>query len=163
VRTLSPYKDYSSLLRWQANMCVHIATTELHQHRYVVVFGVFILFYCLWSYFWTPHLIWLFVTLVELLGLVDAFFLVYKDFGVCAYLVRHWSGYERTGPLRAWVATKVVDSLRACVNVADYYDTSFACTLTFVRAIEAGVESSFATEHMWFAIADCFLCFGEDD
>jgi hypothetical protein len=30
VRTLSPYKDYSSLLRWQANICVYIATTKLH-------------------------------------------------------------------------------------------------------------------------------------
>jgi hypothetical protein len=31
VRMLSPYKDYSSLLRWQANIRVHIATTELRQ------------------------------------------------------------------------------------------------------------------------------------
>jgi hypothetical protein len=31
VRMLSPYKDYSSLLMWQANICVYIATTELHQ------------------------------------------------------------------------------------------------------------------------------------
>jgi hypothetical protein len=30
VRTLSPYKNYSSLLRWQASICIHIATTELH-------------------------------------------------------------------------------------------------------------------------------------
>jgi hypothetical protein len=27
VGMLSPYKDYSSLLRWQANMCSYIATT----------------------------------------------------------------------------------------------------------------------------------------
>jgi hypothetical protein len=47
VRTLSPYKENSSLLRWQANICVHIATTELRQRRYVVVFGeCFILFCC---------------------------------------------------------------------------------------------------------------------
>jgi hypothetical protein len=38
VRTLSPYMDYSSLLRWQANICVYIATTELHRQRYVVDF-----------------------------------------------------------------------------------------------------------------------------
>jgi hypothetical protein len=38
VRMLSPYKDYSSLLKWQANICVYIATTELHQRRYVVDF-----------------------------------------------------------------------------------------------------------------------------
>jgi hypothetical protein len=36
VRMLSPYKDYSSLLRWQANMCSYIATMELHRQRYVV-------------------------------------------------------------------------------------------------------------------------------
>jgi hypothetical protein len=51
VRTLIPYKDYSSLLRWQANICVHIATTELHQRRYVVVFRVFVFFSCWWPYF----------------------------------------------------------------------------------------------------------------
>jgi hypothetical protein len=38
VRTLSPYKGHSSLLRWQANICVHIATMELHRRRYVVDF-----------------------------------------------------------------------------------------------------------------------------
>jgi hypothetical protein len=31
VWTLSPYKNYSSLLRCQANICVHIATKELRQ------------------------------------------------------------------------------------------------------------------------------------
>jgi hypothetical protein len=31
VRTLSPYKDYTSLLRWQANMCSYIATMELRR------------------------------------------------------------------------------------------------------------------------------------
>jgi hypothetical protein len=36
---LSPYKDYSCLLRCQANLCVHIATTDLCQQRYVVIFG----------------------------------------------------------------------------------------------------------------------------
>jgi hypothetical protein len=30
VRTISPYKDYSSILMWQSNICVYIATTELH-------------------------------------------------------------------------------------------------------------------------------------
>jgi hypothetical protein len=46
VRTLIPYKDYSSLLRWQANICVHIAIMKLCQRRYVAVFGVFDLFCC---------------------------------------------------------------------------------------------------------------------
>jgi hypothetical protein len=31
VMTFSPYKDYSSLLRWKANICVYIATIELHR------------------------------------------------------------------------------------------------------------------------------------
>jgi hypothetical protein len=30
-RMLSPYKDYSSLLRWQANMCSYIVTMKLHR------------------------------------------------------------------------------------------------------------------------------------
>jgi hypothetical protein len=37
VRTLSPYKDYSSLLRWQANICIYIATTGLHRQRYAMI------------------------------------------------------------------------------------------------------------------------------
>jgi hypothetical protein len=52
VRTISPYKNYSSLLRWQVNMCSYIATTELWLWRYVLVFGeYFILFCCWWTYF----------------------------------------------------------------------------------------------------------------
>jgi hypothetical protein len=35
--TLSSYKDYSSLLRWQANICLHIATMDLHRQSYVVI------------------------------------------------------------------------------------------------------------------------------
>jgi hypothetical protein len=51
VRMLSSYKDYSSLLRWQDNLCVHIAFTELSRWRYVVIFGVLTLFCCWWCYF----------------------------------------------------------------------------------------------------------------
>jgi phosphate starvation-inducible membrane PsiE len=51
--------------------CVLIyATTELHQRRYVVILE------CL-SYFVVDDIILLFVAFVELLGLVDAFFVVY--------------------------------------------------------------------------------------
>jgi hypothetical protein len=47
VRTISPYKDYISLLWCQANMCSYIATTELRRRRYFVVFGeCFFLFCC---------------------------------------------------------------------------------------------------------------------
>jgi phosphate starvation-inducible membrane PsiE len=46
------------------------ATTELHQRRYVVILE------CL-SYFVVDDIILLFVAFVELLGLVDAFFVVY--------------------------------------------------------------------------------------
>jgi hypothetical protein len=44
VTTLSPYKDYSSLLMREANICVYIVTTELHRRRYVVAFRLWILF-----------------------------------------------------------------------------------------------------------------------
>jgi hypothetical protein len=37
VMTLSPYKDYSSLLRWHANMCSYTTTMELRRQRYVVI------------------------------------------------------------------------------------------------------------------------------
>jgi hypothetical protein len=55
VKTLKSYKDYSSLLRWQANICVHIATIKLRRRRYVVDFEsvrlillLMTLFYYLW-------------------------------------------------------------------------------------------------------------------
>jgi hypothetical protein len=38
VRTKCSYKNYSSLLRWQTNICVYIATTKLHRRRYIVDF-----------------------------------------------------------------------------------------------------------------------------
>jgi hypothetical protein len=59
---LSPYKDYSSLLRWQANICVYIVTTGLCRQRYVVIFECS-------AYFVVDEVLLLFVALVELLGL----------------------------------------------------------------------------------------------
>jgi hypothetical protein len=53
--------------------------------------------------------------------------------------------------------------LRACVKVADCYDPSSAGKLTCTKSLVTCVESSFATVSEQFAIADCFLCFGEDD
>jgi hypothetical protein len=38
VRTLSPYKDLSSILRWQANIYIHITSTKLCRRRYIVDF-----------------------------------------------------------------------------------------------------------------------------
>jgi hypothetical protein len=58
----SRYENYSSFLRWQANMCSYIATMELYRWRYDVDFE------CL-TYFLFDELILLFVALVELLGL----------------------------------------------------------------------------------------------
>jgi hypothetical protein len=51
---VSPYKDYNSVFRWQANIFVHM-TTELLHRRYDVVFGGLTYFVvdditcCLWS------------------------------------------------------------------------------------------------------------------
>jgi hypothetical protein len=52
-------------------MCSYIATTELRQRRYVVVFGLF-------THFFVHNLIMLFMAFVELLMLVGAFFSVYE-------------------------------------------------------------------------------------
>jgi hypothetical protein len=68
VRTFSPYKDYSSLLRWQTK-CVYIL-----QLRNCVNDGMFWFLECS-SYFLFGDLILLFVTLIELLGTVYASFL----------------------------------------------------------------------------------------
>jgi hypothetical protein len=43
------------------------------------------------------------------------------------------------------LGTQVVDPLRVCVKVADYYNSSSACVLICVKMIEIYVESVFAT------------------
>jgi hypothetical protein len=103
-------------------------------------------------------LFWLFVSFVELLGLVNVFFYCLWDyFGYLCLAIGHWSGYASTGPLGAWVDTKDTNNpLRACVNVADCCDPSSAGTLTYIKSLETYVESVFATLFEWFAIADHF-------
>jgi hypothetical protein len=71
VMTLSPNKDYSSLLRWQAN-CVYIL-----QLWNCVSEGMLWFLECS-SYYLVDDLIFLFVALIELLGLAYAFFSVYE-------------------------------------------------------------------------------------
>jgi hypothetical protein len=61
------------------------------------------------------------------------------------------SGHASAGPLRA------------CVKVANYCDPSSAGTLPCVKSLVTCVESVFATVYEQLAIADCCLCFGEDD
>jgi hypothetical protein len=115
VRTLSPYKDYSSLLRWQADMCSYIATTELCRWRHVVDFEFL-------TYFVVAGIIWLFVALVELLELWMLLLLFMMILVVCEYLVGHyghewawkcWSAMDMSGHVSA-------SALRACVKVDDY-------------------------------------------
>jgi hypothetical protein len=69
VRMPSPYKEYSSLLRWQAN-CVYIL-----QLRNCINEGMLWFLECS-SYFLVDDLILLFVALIELLGTVYASFLL---------------------------------------------------------------------------------------
>jgi hypothetical protein len=54
------------------------------------------------------------------------------------------------------VTTKVLDPLRACVNVDNYCDPSSVGILTCVKMIEMCIESAFATLSERFAVADCF-------
>jgi hypothetical protein len=56
--------------------------------------------------------------------------------------------------------TKVLDPLRACVNVvASYCDPSFPSILTYVKSLVMYVESIFATVSEQFAVVDCCLLF----
>jgi hypothetical protein len=54
---------------------------------------------------------------------------------------------------------QVLDPLRVCVKVADYYDPSSVGTLTCVKTIEMCVEGAFATICVRSTIAGCFLLF----
>jgi hypothetical protein len=96
------------------------ATTELHQRRYVVIFGVFILFYCWCSYFIVCGicriirtcicLILLFMNIFGCLCLADRTWVGISVLVLCGHewVLRYWSfvdmsEYFGTGPLWTWV------------------------------------------------------------
>jgi hypothetical protein len=126
--TLSTYKDHSSLLRWQANLIVPLCNYGIASLKVHCDFGVLAFFSCLWRLFW------LFVALVEILGLC-LFLCCLWSFGCLCLAFRAWSGYESAGSLGAWMGTKVLDPLRVYVEVGDYCDTSSAGTLTCVKTL----------------------------
>jgi hypothetical protein len=119
---LSSYKDHSSLLRWQANFFVPLYNYGTASMKVYCDFGVLALFYCWWPYF-----------------IVCSFNITIRVANVsfcCLCLAcRAWSGYESAGPLWAWMGTKVLDTLRACVKIADCCDPSFAGILTCVKML----------------------------
>jgi hypothetical protein len=86
----SPYMDYSSLLRWQANLIISICIYEFVVAKVCGDFWSVDLILLLMTLFW------LFVALVELLVLWISYFVVYEDFG-CLWVA-----------CRAWVGTKVL-------------------------------------------------------
>jgi hypothetical protein len=69
--SLNPYKDYSSLLRWQANIFAHMPLQNCINE------GMSWFLECS-TYFVIDDFILLFVAFVELLGLVTAFFSIYE-------------------------------------------------------------------------------------
>jgi hypothetical protein len=128
------------------------ATMELHQRRYVVIFGVFILFYC-----WCPYfivcgicitirtcvcLLLLFMDIFGCLCLADSTWV-----GTSVLVFVDMSEYFGIGPLWTWVKND------------DWCDPSSAGTLTHVKTIETCVESASATVCVQSAIAGCFLLF----
>jgi hypothetical protein len=156
LNTLRPYKDYSSLIRWQDNMCSYIATTELWWQRYVVVFGeCFNLFYCWWTYF-------VVCGFSRDIKDVNASFIVYQDFSCLWVACRRWVGmkvlvcYRHEWRSECW----------SCKGLCEGWwliDPFSACTLTCAKTIETCVESVFVTKCVWSAIKGSFFYFGEDD
>jgi hypothetical protein len=123
------------------------ATTELHQRRYAVIFGVFILFCYWWPYFVICGL----CRTIRACGCLFLLF-VLRCYDI-EWVLRYWSfvdmsEYFGTGPLWTWV------------KIDDWFDLSSTCTLTHVKKIETCVESVFATVCVQSAIAGCFLLFG---
>jgi hypothetical protein len=88
-------------------------------------------FWCV-SILFVYEIILVFVAFIELLGLVDALF---RHLCGLVFVLSLWdlSGHASTGPLGAWVRTKVLDPLRACVKVADCFDPSSTGTLTCIK------------------------------
>jgi hypothetical protein len=91
---VSPYKDYSSVFRWQANLCVPLCNYRFASMKVWCDFGVL-------AFFLVYEIIWLFVAFIELLGLVDAVFVVYEIISLLVFSCTTLSGYENTnGPFR---------------------------------------------------------------
>jgi hypothetical protein len=86
---VSPYKDYSSVFRWQANLCVPLWNYGFASMKVWCDFGVL-------AFFLVYEIIWLFAAFIELLGLVDAFFVVYVIISLLVVSCKTLSGYENT-------------------------------------------------------------------
>jgi hypothetical protein len=98
--SLSLYKDYSSLLRWQANIFIHIPLRNCINEG-MQWFGVLV-------FFLVYEIILLVMVLVELLGLVYASFCLWK-FGCLCLVCWTLSGYESTnGPWWGWFGMQVL-------------------------------------------------------
>jgi hypothetical protein len=147
VRT-SPYKDYSSLLRWQAN-CIYIL-----QLRNCINKGMLWFLECS-SYFLVDDLILLFVALIELLWTVYASFSIYGYyFVVYAYVYK----LVMKSPLGRWFEKPIIWGWCEMPKMG-MIDPSSVGTLTFVRMIETFIESVLATASERFPIADHFFFF----
>jgi hypothetical protein len=95
--TLSPYKDYSSLFRWLANLCVLLCNCAIASMKVFLIFVVFTKFCCWWPYF-------VVCSLCRTIRVCWCLFLLFMDiFGCLCLDVRTWSGYFGTGPLWTWV------------------------------------------------------------
>jgi hypothetical protein len=79
--SFSPHKEYSSFLRWQANIFVHNTSSELSCQRYAVILVCY-LFCCFWAYF-------VVCDFVELLGHVYASFLFIKIIWLFMFICRN--------------------------------------------------------------------------
>jgi hypothetical protein len=130
-------------------------TTELHQRRYVVIFWVFILFYCWWIYFIVYGLCRNISACGCLLLLFMRLFWLFVF--SCRTLKWVWKYYW---PMMGMIwAHKWWTLLMPYVKVANCCDPSSAGTLTRVKPIETCVESAFATICVRSVIAGCFLLF----
>jgi hypothetical protein len=119
------------------------------------------IFECL-SYFVVDNFILLFVVFVELLWLVDAFFLLFmRLFWLFVFSCRTLKWVRKYyWPMVGMIwARKCWTLLRACVKVADYCDLSSVGTLTCVKIIEICIESAFTTVCVRSVIAGYFLLF----
>jgi hypothetical protein len=100
---LSPYKDYNSLLKWQANLFFSFMQLRIYADKGIRWFLV-----C-WPYFIIDGIILLFVALIELLELCMLLLLV-ALFCFLWVACRTWRRHESAGSLWAWVGMKVLVS-----------------------------------------------------
>jgi hypothetical protein len=139
---ISSYKDYSSVFRWK------LTYVSFMQLRICFIEGMLWFLEC-WSYFVVDDIILLFVVLIELLGLVDAFFyclwsliwLFVFSYTTLKWVWKYyWPMMGMSWALKCWSARGMSGHESVWPHKGMFYPSSTG-TLACIKSIVMSIES----------------------